>query len=83
MDEAGTPRRLVVADDRGRMTVPEARGRQFLAVGNPDGSITLTPAVVLTAAEAQLNNDPELLAKITTAMQTPGRRRTRTRRLSA
>jgi hypothetical protein len=54
-------------DSRGRVTLGRlaAEGvRHYLAHPQPDGSILLEPAEVISAAEARLRENPELLARL-------------------
>ena len=54
-------------DSRGRVTLGRlaAEGvRHYLAHPQPDGSILLEPAEVISTAEARLRENPELLARL-------------------
>lgn len=72
MSEAQT----LPVDGRGRVSlgrlVPEGV-TQFLAHQQPDGSVLLEPAQVVSAAEAGVRRDPELLARIEDAAAHPER----------
>lgn len=45
------PQPTVVTDGRCRVTLPGARNQRYVYHRAPDGTITLTPAVVLTRAQ--------------------------------
>lgn len=72
MDE---PTHLLEVDDRGRTSLARlgGSGRRYLAHTEPDGTIVLEPAVVMTELEARLHANPELHARITDAAAHPER----------
>lgn len=74
----------VTFDDRSRAVVPGHAGETFSVQENADGSILLQPATVetrvVTAAQAEYDNDPELQALLSRAAAAGTVRRTRARR---
>ncbi len=68
MDDTNeTPEILVETDDRGRVSLArlgaEPRSR-YLARTDPDGTVTLSPAVVISELEHRLLSNPELVEQI-------------------
>jgi hypothetical protein len=58
---------VVDVDSRGRVSLGRLRQEgteRYLAHVEHDGTIILQPAVVMSAAEARLLNDPALVARI-------------------
>lgn len=55
---------LLETDRRGRLTLPGADKRRFLARTETDGTIILEPAVVMTEAERKFLANTELQATI-------------------
>lgn len=58
---------LIELDSRRRASLSSlahADHERYLATVEPDGTIVLTPAVVLTAAEAGLQERPELVEQL-------------------
>ena len=55
---------LLETDQRGRLTLPGAARRRFLARTETDGTIILEPAVVMTEAERKFLANTELQATI-------------------
>lgn len=73
---------LVETDDRSRVVLPGHRNQRFLMQENPDGSVLLQPARVVSVAQLDYDNDPELQALLARATQSPSVRRHRQRRTS-
>ena len=65
--------RLVTADQRGRMTVGLAE-RSYLVHEEPDGTIVLEPAVVISQLEHRFLENAALQASIEHARQHPEER---------
>jgi len=51
---------LIETDGRSRVVLPGHANEKFLMIEQSDGSLLLQPAVVVTAAQADYNSDPEL-----------------------
>jgi hypothetical protein len=70
---------LVQTDDRSRVVLTGHPNEQFLMRQNSDGSILLQPARVVTEAQAEYDETPELQELLARAMssQTVRRRRER------
>lgn len=66
-DTNATPEILVETDDRGRVSLArlgaEPRSR-YLARTDPDGTVTLSPAVVISELEHRLLSNPALVEQI-------------------
>lgn len=75
--------RVVQTDGRSRVTLPGHPCQRFLVRENSDGSILLEPAVVLTAAQAEYNTNPELRELLAKAHASPTVRRPRPRHRTA
>jgi hypothetical protein len=73
---------LLDVDDRGRASLARlgAAGKRYLGRVDPDGTIVLEPAVVLTTMEARLHANPEIHAQVLDAMAHPERAERTTRR---
>jgi len=71
---------MIETDDRSRVVLPGHSNQRFIMQENEDGSILLQPALVVTEAQLEYDNDPELRALITRAAGSPTVRRTRSRR---
>ena len=72
--------KLVQVDTRKRVSLGNmAHHSHYLAREEPDGSIVLEPAVVLTQAERAFLSNPELVETLREANAHPQRRRTRER----
>jgi hypothetical protein len=71
---------LVETDGRSRAVIPGRPNQRFLMHENEDGSLLLQPARIVTEAQADYDNDPELRALLTRAAKSPTVRRTRKRR---
>lgn len=70
----------VETDGRSRVVLPGHSNQRFLVQENPDGSILLQPARVVSEAQAEYDNDPELRALLARATHSPTVRRNRERR---
>jgi len=70
---------LIETDGRSRVVLPGHPNEKFLVIEQSDGSLLLQPAVVVSAAQAEYEHDPELRDLLDRAMasQTVTRRRTR------
>lgn len=73
---------LVETDSRSRVVLPGHRNQRFLMQENPDGSLLLQPARVISEAQLEYDNDPELQALLARAAQSSTVRRQRQRRTS-
>lgn len=71
---------LVETDARSRVVLPGHPSERFLVHENEDGSLLLQPAVVLTAAQAEYDANPELRDLLERADRSPTVSRTRQRR---
>lgn len=68
---------VVELDDRRRVSfgrIGHPEHRRYLVREEPDGTIVMTPAVVMTETEARLLANPELTAQITRAITDPSSR---------
>ena len=77
MDDHPPAETLVELDPRKRVSLPMADAGRYLAHRDPDGTITLVPAVVLSKMEAAILREPVIMAAIAraeTAGYTGGRR---------
>ncbi len=70
---------VIETDGRSRVVLPGHPNEKFLVIEQSDGSLLLQPAVVVTAAQAEYDNDPELRDLLDRAMasETVSRRRAR------
>lgn len=73
---------LIETDARSRVVLPGRPGERFLVRENGDGSLLLEPAHVVSAAQAEYDNNPGLQDLLARASQSPTVRRTRQRRQS-
>lgn len=73
---------IIETDDRSRAVIPGHRNQQFVMQENADGSVLLSPARVVTEAQAQYDADPELRELLARAAASPTVRRRRERRSS-
>ena len=62
---------LVQTDDRSRVVLPGHPEQRFLMRENADGSILLEPARVVSEAQAEYDDTPELQELLGRAMQSP------------
>jgi hypothetical protein len=73
---------MVETDDRSRVVLPGHANQQYLVRENADGSLLLQPARVVTEAQHEYDNDPELQELLRRAAAAPTVHRTRHRRSS-
>lgn len=71
---------LIETDARSRVVLPGHPGQRFLVQENDDGSLLLQPARVVTEAQAEYDNNPELRELLARAAKSPTVRKTRERR---
>lgn len=71
---------LIETDGRSRVVLPGRPNEKFLVIEQSDGSLLLQPAVVVSAAQAEYDNDPELRDLLDRAMASDTVTRRRTRR---
>ena len=71
---------LVETDDRSRAVLPGRPNQRFVMRENPDGSLLLQPARVVTDAQYEFDSDPELRELLARAAASPTVRRARARR---
>lgn len=65
---------LIELDDRRRASLGKlGRHRRYLAHEEPDGTLVLTPATVMSEAQARLLAQPEVMADIDTFLAEPER----------
>jgi hypothetical protein len=62
------------------VVLPGHSNQRFLVQENPDGSILLQPARVVSEAQAEYDNDPDLRELLARATQSPTVLRNRERR---
>lgn len=55
---------LIELDPRRRTTVRAGRHSTYLATEEPDGTVVMVPAIVISEAEAELLHRPEILLAI-------------------
>ena len=70
---------LIETDPRSRVVLPGHAKEKFLMQENADGSILLLPARVLTEAQYEYDQSPELQELLARAVSSPTVRTTRTR----
>lgn len=71
---------LIETDSRSRVVIPGHSNQRFLVRENADGSLLLQPARVVSEAQLEYDNDPELQALLTRAEGSETVRRSRRRR---
>jgi hypothetical protein len=71
---------LIETDGRSRVVLPGHANEKFLMIEQSDGSLLLQPAVVVTAAQADYDSDPELRDLLDRAMASDTVTRRRSRR---
>lgn len=71
---------LIETDGRSRVVLPGHSNQRLLFQENPDGSILLEPARVVSEAQAEYDSDPELRSLLTRAAKSPAVVRNRERR---
>lgn len=69
----------VVTDDRSRVVLPGHPKQRFLVQENSDGSLLLQPARVVTEAQLEYEESPELQDLLTRADASPTVQRSRRR----
>lgn len=74
-------RHILETDARGRAVLSGHANELFLGRENPDGSVLLQPATVISKAQAQYDSDPDLRAVLAAATEsgTVSRDRRRTK----
>jgi hypothetical protein len=70
----------VETDDRSRAVQPGRPNQRFVMRENPDGSLLLQPARVVTDAQHEFDSDPELRDLLARAAASPTVRHARARR---
>lgn len=70
---------MIETDSRSRVVLPGHPEETFLMQENADGSILLQPARVVTAAQLDYDENPELRALLARAADSPTVRRRRRR----
>jgi hypothetical protein len=70
---------LVQTDSRSRVVLPRHPDQLFQVQENADGSILLQPARVVTEAQAEYDETPELQELLSRAMAWPTKKRRRSR----
>ena len=70
---------LVQTDSRSRVVLPGHPNEMFQVQENADGSILLQPARVVTEAQAEYDETPELQELLSRAMASPTKKRRRSR----
>jgi prophage tail gpP-like protein len=69
---------LLELDSRRRISLGQlARHDRYLVTAEPDGTLVLTPAVVMTETEARLLQNPELVERIKANLADPSRMKRR------
>ncbi|MGO9152103.1 hypothetical protein [Mycobacterium sp.] len=71
---------VIETDDRSRAVLPGHPNQRFVMRENPDGSLLLQPAQVVTDAQHEFDSDPELRDLLARAAAAPTVRRARARR---
>lgn len=71
---------FVETDSRSRAVLPGRPNQRFVMRENPDGSVLLQPAQVVTTAQHEFDTDSELRDLLARATASPTVRRARTRR---
>jgi hypothetical protein len=71
---------VIETDNRSRVVIPGHSNQMFVVRENPDGSLLLEPAQVVTDAQREYDSTPELQALLTRAASSPTIRRKRARR---
>lgn len=71
---------LIETDARSRVVLPGHPEQRFLVQENEDGSLLLQPARVVTEAQFEYDNNPELRELLDRASKSPTVRKTRERR---
>jgi len=78
----GTVSELVEVDSRRRVTLGQhAKHQRYLITTEPDGTVILTPAVVISELEARLLRRPDLVEKVRADLAEPQARMKRRRKV--
>lgn len=72
---------LIETDARSRVVLPGHPEERFLVQENQDGSLLLQPARVVTEAQAEYDNNPELRELLARASKSSTIRKARKRRV--
>ena len=72
--------RLIETDTRSRVVIPGRPNERFLVQENSDGSLLLQPVRVVSQAQAEYDDDPELRSLLARAAGSPTVHRRRSRR---
>jgi hypothetical protein len=70
---------MVETDDRSRVVLPGHPNQRYVVRENADGSLLLQPARVVTEAQHEYDDDPELRELLSRAATSPTVRRARRR----
>lgn len=70
---------LIETDSRSRAVIPGYPNQRFLVQENSDGSLLLTPAVVMSEAQYEYNSNSELQELLHRATSSPSVKRSRKR----
>ena len=73
------PMTLIETDERSRVVLPGHPRQKFLVQENSDGSILLLPATVISEAQLEYDQSPDLRDLLERAATSPTVRRTRQR----
>lgn len=73
---------LVETDSRSRVVLAGRPNERFIVTENPDGSLLLEPAVVVSRAQYEYDTSPELQDLLHRASESTTVRRPRSRRAS-
>jgi hypothetical protein len=71
---------LIETDTRSRVVIPGRPNERFLVQENSDGSLLLQPVRVVSQAQAEYDDDPELRSLLARATGSPTVHRRRSRR---
>ena len=71
---------LVETDDRSRVVLPGHPDQKYVMTEQSDGSLLLEPAIVVTVAQREYDQQPELQELLRRATQSTTVRRARRRR---
>ena len=75
----GIVKSVIETDSRGRVVLSGHPDERFIVRENSDGSILLQPATVISAAQAQYDDDPSLRELLAQAAASPTVKRDRRR----
>ncbi|UQX13464.1 hypothetical protein [Candidatus Mycobacterium methanotrophicum] len=79
-DERVTEHAFVETDNRSRAVLPGRPNQRFLMRENPDGSVLLQPAQLVTDAQREYDTDPTLRDLLARAAASPTVRKNRARK---